>query len=358
MKKTLAATAAAAALAMAMAPAAFGATLYTTVDYEWDKGAKEPVPEETVTVDGNVYTLTDTDIKTTKEKAQPAEFTWSAWQECADADLEATKAALSADHQVNEDGYTGSIPCTSLNVEEVYAVHEYTTTQTVTYSGLASNDAGQIPATADCVCESGNTVSLALCGYEWSVDKTDERGIPLTYCCTASYRGVDTMSMFDHWKVTAEYAGTLESDETVEHCTMTVTYAYDEPEPAPAPVPEPEKGFPVGAAVAAVAAAAAFFAVAWFRRPRLTVYRNTDGKEEKIARIPIKRNGAELVAKTAALAEDRVSGASSLVGEIPGRLTGDGYTMFVQIGETLCYYGPSEKRIALSFGSAGSVASE
>lgn len=263
-------------------------------------------------------------------------------RECAPADLEATKASFAGEILFDKDGIAGMIPLADISEKACYETVTYECNRTATWSGLPTNDASQIPATADFTDDQGRSVTLQMAGLSWEVGGTDERGVPNSYTATAIYRGMVSYDELTHYQVTATYKGELQGKAIEEPA----------PVPQPAPEPEPEKGFPVGAAVAvaaAVLAAACFIPV--IRRSNMAkfVHVSVDAgnrmQRKVVGAKKVTADGLRLSCDAGDIELDVLGLTNYCAVELPRKYVGGGRTLaLTQHGNTV-YCGPAEASI-------------
>ena len=296
--------------------------LSQTKTLQWSSAEDTPVFDETIELDGVTYTLTSSpEIEELSQTTPTVPATWSTWVECWPEDLEATKASFPDTYRIEKQGYAGDIPCTGVTYVPTQAQETSEVNVTQTYTGLMNNDASSIPEMLTQETEWGNTVELTLCGLTFEVETYDEYGAPKTYSATALYRGLDTRTVVDHYRVTATYAGDIPATEPVT--TYTATLNYSSPAEAKAestPVVEskaepasqtpkestPDKSasdFPFAALAAALAALVVIIIVPLWRRSNLAkfthVTRDADkGTETRkvVGTARVKRIAGELIA--------------------------------------------------------------
>ena len=256
-----------AALALAvLSPASAFASETLSVETPYLESEGVPVPAETIERDGRTWALVGTEsVEDPSWQPQMAHFEREESVECWPEDLEATEGGMSASYPIDEQGAKGEIPRVSLTSEPVYTQRTYRAEQTVEISGLASNDMAQIEQErVFTMPESGNSVTLSFAGIEWTVEKTDEFGLPESYGASVLYRGTDTVSVLDRYVVTARYEGELAVGDD-KGMVLIATY---EPVVLLAPAEDEGQDVPLWPAVAAgVAAAAAVLAggAVWLR---------------------------------------------------------------------------------------------
>lgn len=179
-------------------------------EHTYPKGESDPEPPtQHLSIDGVRYELIAVETMDAESKPEESVFTHGYSVQCAPGDLDATLDSAPEKWSIDEHGYKGSIPRTSLNSEPHYATRQYQADVVQTFSGLPSNDVSQIPMSASFTLDTGNTQTLDCAGISWSVEETDDRGVPCSYCATVTYRGVDQMQVVDFYQVTAEYQGTV-----------------------------------------------------------------------------------------------------------------------------------------------------
>jgi len=135
-----------------------------------------------------------------------------------------------------EDGFYGKLDLdyTAVWTEvEGYAAQSFTMTDSVTISGLSSNDSSNIPKTR---VRSGVTMQLA--GVDWTVQESTNIGyetIPTKYTAVANYSGRYSRQMPTGYLARALYGGEV-TRAVVERVVYTLAYIG---EPLTTPIPEP-----------------------------------------------------------------------------------------------------------------------
>lgn len=179
-------------------------------EHTYPRGEKDPEPPaQRLEINGVRYELVSTESVDAEADPEISIFTHGYSVQCAPEDLDATLGSVPAEWDISEDGFQGAIPRVSLKSDPHYGVREYQADVVQTYSGLASNDVSQIPLSVAFTLETGNTQTLDCAGITWSVEGTDERGLPSSYCAEVVYRGIDQMQVVDYYEITAEYKGSV-----------------------------------------------------------------------------------------------------------------------------------------------------
>ena len=192
----------------------------------WLSTEEKPEHAKTIMVAGTEYTLDSaTEPKVIKEEYGTTQATKTQWQECAPEDLQATINSFATSVHVDENGFEGDIPQTSVTYETAQANRTWEVNANRTYTNLSSNDVTQIAnEIAYTNPDTGNNLTLALAGISWDVATTDADGFPTSYTANCVYRGQDSDVVDDHYTVTATYAGEVTSKEPVLTYEATLTY--------------------------------------------------------------------------------------------------------------------------------------
>ena len=202
------------------------------------------------------------------------------------AELASVEASFPQTWDVEVEGISGTIPLVGITRTAVYDTVARQVDYQQDFSGLPTNDVAQLAQSreyADGIWE--------LSDVSWTVDATDETGVPIRYTAHCNYRGQVESQEIVLYELTANYAGTITDPEN--RMVTTATYVLDDPIVAAEEV-VPEDPFPwYAAAVAGVAAAAALtgFAFFYIRRSRARVVEGGPDGERLVARAKVKAWG-------------------------------------------------------------------
>ena len=203
------------------------------------------------------------------------------------AELASTEASFPQTWDVEVEGISGTIPLVGITRTAVYDTVARQVDYQQDFPGLPTNDVAQLAQSreyADGIWE--------LSDVSWTVDATDETGVPIRYTAHCNYRGQVESQEIVLYELTASYEGTITDPEN--RMVTTATYVLDDPIVAAEEV-VPEDPFPwYAAAVAGVAAAAAAltgFAFFYIRRSRARVVEGGPDGERLVARAKVKAWG-------------------------------------------------------------------
>lgn len=202
----------------------------------------------------------------------------------APAEVAAVEATFPSTWPVEVDGVSGEIPLTGITRTAVYSTVTRQVDYQQDYSGLPSNDVAQLAQTREYA-----DGTWRLSDVSWTVDATDESGVPASYTAHCNYRGQVSSEEVSLYELTASYSGTFEDPEN--RMTTTATYVLDDPVIEQAAADDP---FPWYAAVGAAAAAAAAltgFAFFYIRRSRARVVEGGPDGERLVARAKVRAWG-------------------------------------------------------------------
>ena len=303
-----AAAVAAIALCAALIPNAFALTITQT----HENVSQEPAaPAQTYTDEaGRNYTLSNYEVKELPGETVSVPFERWYETECTPDKLDSVLAGIPATIEIDEDGYQGSIPLVSKETRVVSATQSAQIDATQQYSGLPSNSVSQIPETIGYHTDWGNDITLTRAGVSFEVESTDAYGIPATYKATATFRGVDSKGVTDHYVVRAEYAGNVPAKNQPRTYKVTATYDEVVPEPAPAPTPTvpetttmngvttvqlttaPATTIPLIPITVLAAGATTGTALILFyvRRSRFRITQEVDEREHVVCRLPVSKD--------------------------------------------------------------------
>lgn len=193
----------------------------TTRTYTWEDGESQPSIAETIEVDGVTYTLKSTG-SATQASANTTEsqyFSRTVTSTCSTGDYGNIANIVANSVDVNENGYSGSIPRTGLTATPVNGTN--TTRETITRTTTTTAQDDNLVSWT--WTENGKTYTRDSVSYVPAM--RDSQGNVLTWTATVTY-GTDVSSTYiDHYDVVATYGGNL--TKTVNSGSWSVTATYE-----------------------------------------------------------------------------------------------------------------------------------
>ena len=236
----------------------------------WLSTDEQPLFPETLSHEEIHYSLVSTEINEIDARHESVTAQRFATVSCDPSEVDATRSSFAHTVDVDEDGFRGSLPLAYTTSEPVYAQRAWEVNETRVVAGLPSNDAAQIASELlFSNPETQHDLTLRLASLAWTVDTLDATGLPSSYTAHALYRGTDSASVLDSYKVTAWYEGEVHATQPVRTYQATLTYQAPIGEEHGSLIDEDAFSLaPLVSAAVAVAAAATAFGVFFWRRHR------------------------------------------------------------------------------------------
>ncbi|MDR0308527.1 MAG: hypothetical protein LBH87_01180 [Coriobacteriales bacterium] len=219
----------------------------TTITKEMSflEGTACPTFAAEIVEDGRTYALDEVSAPILDRAYQPTSKTFTKWNELAiyPEELDSLDSQLPTSQAIEDGQYIGEIPRTDYQIEPFYQSFTGQVDRTITVERLSSNDVSQIPLTQEFEVRSDQgpnatqTKTLKLLDVRFVPNRSSDNERPATWNATCVYRGEESWLDIHHYKVTAVYSGSINSN--VDRFRVTANYS----EVAPAPViPETDSG--------------------------------------------------------------------------------------------------------------------
>lgn len=199
-------------------------------EHVWDSSSERPVVSDTVEIDGVIYHLEEV----SDPVANPSQRVYQTYTYSITKEVPVSAAANIASyfpesHAINDGSFVGAIPRVSYSTESVYESWTGQVDKTAVLSGLENNDLNLVPTTMNFSVRSDSsegattTATLRLLDVRFE-QEVDALGRPVGYTAYMTFRGQESWLELDHYVITANYAGEIES--SVESFSVTATYVY------------------------------------------------------------------------------------------------------------------------------------